>query len=471
MRHPGAVAVLALDDDDQVLLIQQYRHPVRSREWELPAGLLDVDGESLLRAAQRELAEEVDLVAEHWSVLAEFVTEPGGSDEVIRCSSPAASAPLHERFAPDRRRGATSSVRWVPLEGDAVLAGACRTVRLIATPSLQESRWLDRSVPDSAVARHPSRTVTGRNRIVTASRRGATRYLRHVAIERGLSANTVAAYRRDLAAYIGVARRARRRPPAAITAAHVTDFSQQLRTAGRDAADRVVAGQDAVDGARDSTGSCSTSSSSTTDVAQRGETAEARHAAAQGDHGRPDGCACSARPTATTSRALRDKALLELLYATGRAHLGGRRPERRRRRSTATSCGCSARATSSGSCRSAATRARRSTAYLVRARPTLSQRGKATPALFLGIRGQRVSRQNAWLIIRAAAERAKLGIEISPHTFRHSFATHLLAGRRRRAGRAGTARPLLGRDDPDLHAGHGRHPARHVHDGASAGAR
>ena len=67
-------------------------------------------------------------------------------------------------------------------------------------------------------------------------------------------------------------------------------------------------------------------------------------------------------------------------------------------------------------------------AYLVRARPLLSTRGKATPALFLGIRGQRVSRQNAWLIIRARAEQAGLGFEISPHTFRHSFATHLLAG-------------------------------------------
>jgi integrase/recombinase XerD len=66
--------------------------------------------------------------------------------------------------------------------------------------------------------------------------------------------------------------------------------------------------------------------------------------------------------------------------------------------------------------------------YLVRARPTFSVRGKATPALFLGVRGGRVSRQNAWLIIRSAAEKAKLDIEISPHTFRHSFATHLLAG-------------------------------------------
>lgn len=66
--------------------------------------------------------------------------------------------------------------------------------------------------------------------------------------------------------------------------------------------------------------------------------------------------------------------------------------------------------------------------YLVRARPELSRRGLSTPALFLGVRGSRLSRQSAWLVIRAVAEKAGLDREISPHTFRHSFATHLLAG-------------------------------------------
>lgn len=82
--HTGAVAVLALDEHDRVLLIKQYRHPVRMRDWEIPAGLLDEDGEDALSAAQRELAEEADLSAARWDVLGEFYTSPGGSDEAIR---------------------------------------------------------------------------------------------------------------------------------------------------------------------------------------------------------------------------------------------------------------------------------------------------------------------------------------------------------------------------------------------------
>ena len=67
-------------------------------------------------------------------------------------------------------------------------------------------------------------------------------------------------------------------------------------------------------------------------------------------------------------------------------------------------------------------------AYLVRGRPELVGHGRGTPALFLGARGGRLSRQNAWLIVQARARQAQLGVTISPHTFRHSFATHLLAG-------------------------------------------
>lgn len=82
--HPGAVAVLALDAEGRVLMIQQYRHPIAMREWELPAGLLDIENEDPLVAAQRELAEEVDLQASDWSELVTFHTSPGGSNEVLR---------------------------------------------------------------------------------------------------------------------------------------------------------------------------------------------------------------------------------------------------------------------------------------------------------------------------------------------------------------------------------------------------
>jgi ADP-ribose pyrophosphatase len=82
--HPGAVGVLALDERHRVLLVTQYRHPVGRRLEELPAGLLDVDGEPALEAAQRELAEEAGLGADTWHVLVDTLTSPGMTDEAIR---------------------------------------------------------------------------------------------------------------------------------------------------------------------------------------------------------------------------------------------------------------------------------------------------------------------------------------------------------------------------------------------------
>jgi ADP-ribose pyrophosphatase len=82
--HPGAVSVAALDDQDRIVMVNQYRHAVRRRLDELPAGLLDVDGEDPLAAAQRELAEEAGLAAEQWDVLLDLYSSPGFSDEAIR---------------------------------------------------------------------------------------------------------------------------------------------------------------------------------------------------------------------------------------------------------------------------------------------------------------------------------------------------------------------------------------------------
>ncbi|MFF3327229.1 NUDIX domain-containing protein [Streptomyces sp. NPDC002889] len=82
--HPGSVAVLALDDAGRVLVLRQYRHPVRHKLWEIPAGLLDVPGENPLHAAQRELYEEAHVKAEDWRVLTDIYTTPGGCDEAVR---------------------------------------------------------------------------------------------------------------------------------------------------------------------------------------------------------------------------------------------------------------------------------------------------------------------------------------------------------------------------------------------------
>ncbi|UUE19414.1 NUDIX domain-containing protein [Microbacterium sp. J1-1] len=124
VAHTGAVAILALDDEDRVLLIQQYRHPIRHRDWELPAGLLDVDGEAPLDAARRELAEEADLVAAHWEPLVSSWTTPGGNDEMIHiflATGVAAAPSAHDREDEE----ADIRVEWVPLADavDAVLGG------------------------------------------------------------------------------------------------------------------------------------------------------------------------------------------------------------------------------------------------------------------------------------------------------------------------------------------------------------
>ncbi len=127
MEHPGAVAVLAVDDAGRVLSIQQYRHPIQTRNWELPAGLLDVDGEDPLTAARRELAEEVDLVAADWQPLITLHTSPGGSDEVIHVFRATGLTAAPEVFARDSEE-ADIVTRWVGLEEavDAVLAGRAR---------------------------------------------------------------------------------------------------------------------------------------------------------------------------------------------------------------------------------------------------------------------------------------------------------------------------------------------------------
>ncbi len=132
MQHSGAVAVLAFDEQGRVLLINQYRQPIGTRDWEIPAGLLDVPGEEPLAAAQRELAEETDLVAAEWSASTTFYSSPGGSNELIHIFEARGLSPAPRVF--ERTEEEAEIVRrWVPLDEavDAVLSGRVRNGILI----------------------------------------------------------------------------------------------------------------------------------------------------------------------------------------------------------------------------------------------------------------------------------------------------------------------------------------------------
>ncbi|MEV6680996.1 NUDIX hydrolase [Streptomyces erythrochromogenes] len=114
--HPGSVCVLALDEEGRVLVLSQYRHPVRRRLWELPAGLLDVPGENPLLGAQRELYEEAHAKAEDWRVLVDFYASPGGSDEAIRVFLARGVCEADgERYSETGSEEADMEVTWVPL--------------------------------------------------------------------------------------------------------------------------------------------------------------------------------------------------------------------------------------------------------------------------------------------------------------------------------------------------------------------
>ncbi|MFX0538805.1 NUDIX domain-containing protein [Ornithinimicrobium sp. Y1847] len=125
VRHTGAVVVLAVREDrgePEVLVIRQYRHPIGAEDWELPAGLLDIEGEPAVETAARELAEEADLRAAEWAELVTFTPSPGGLDEVITVfvATGLSDVPEEERHErTDEEAGMPTG--WVPLS-DAVAA-------------------------------------------------------------------------------------------------------------------------------------------------------------------------------------------------------------------------------------------------------------------------------------------------------------------------------------------------------------
>ncbi len=116
ISHPGAVAVVGLDAADNVVMVRQYRHPVGHELLELPAGLLDVAGESALAGARRELFEEAALTAGRWAVLLDLYTSSGMSDEAIRVYLARDLADIDERdrFSPEHEE-ITMTVERYPL--------------------------------------------------------------------------------------------------------------------------------------------------------------------------------------------------------------------------------------------------------------------------------------------------------------------------------------------------------------------
>ncbi|WP_405372272.1 MULTISPECIES: site-specific tyrosine recombinase XerD [unclassified Microbacterium] len=256
-------------------------------------------------------------------------------------------------------------------------------------------------------------------------------YLRHITIERGLSSHTIDAYRRDLAGYASwlaehdvvtvegitpglvsdfAAERASAEPPPAATS--LARVQSSIRSLHRFLAREGIAPEDPTGKLRPPKAPMRLPKALSVDDVVRllDGSGPAPEDAAPGD-----------------LIGMRDRALLELLYATGARvseivqldvdDLGHGEVLRVRGK------GDKERIVPVGSFAQAAV-----DAYLTRARPELSRRGRATPRAFLGARGAPLSRQSAWLVIQQAAERAGLTAHVSPHTLRHSFATHLLQG-------------------------------------------
>jgi ADP-ribose pyrophosphatase len=123
--HPGAVGIIALDDEERVLLVQQYRHTVGQLLWEPPAGLLDEPGEPPLESARRELFEEAHHHAGRWDVLVDAFTSPGMTDEAVRIYLARDVRPAEGARHDGLDEEKDMPVRWVPLTEavDGVLAG------------------------------------------------------------------------------------------------------------------------------------------------------------------------------------------------------------------------------------------------------------------------------------------------------------------------------------------------------------
>lgn len=165
VRHPGSVVIVALDDQERVLLIRQYRHPLRATLWELPAGLLDVAEEQPDVAAARELAEEGFILARTWHTLIDSYGSPGMSDEVIRILLARDLAPVDDadRYRPDGDEEVELERHWVALNEavamvvrNEVLNAPCQ-LGLLAAARARSAGWSTLRAPDVAWPRARAR--------------------------------------------------------------------------------------------------------------------------------------------------------------------------------------------------------------------------------------------------------------------------------------------------------------------------
>jgi ADP-ribose pyrophosphatase len=161
--HPGAVAVLPMNAEGQVLLLKQYRHPVGMDLWEVPAGLLDVEGEDFVVGAARELAEEADLAAGTWNVLADVFNSPGSSSEAIRIylARDLTEVPHHERHERTDEE-AEIEFHWIGLDDAvaSVLAGRLHNpsavVGILAAAAARANDYEGLRPADAPWPAHPS---------------------------------------------------------------------------------------------------------------------------------------------------------------------------------------------------------------------------------------------------------------------------------------------------------------------------
>ena len=136
LTHPGAVAVVAWNQaDDTIAVVRQYRHPVRAELVEIPAGLLDVEGEDYQLAAARELREEAQLKAERWNVLVDIFTTPGANAETLRVflARDLEAAPVPDGFVAEGEE-ASMTTSFVPRDElvRGILAGELQSPSLVA---------------------------------------------------------------------------------------------------------------------------------------------------------------------------------------------------------------------------------------------------------------------------------------------------------------------------------------------------